>query len=115
MTDALAVGKGTLDVIVLRALAGETMHGFEIVDWIERSTDDAMDITDAAVYQALYRMERRKLIKGHWAMSEKQRRARYYELTATGRRHLAAETRRWIRYADTVTRLLTGTAVREGV
>ena len=101
------VTKGTLDVIVLRALAWGPMHGFEIVEWIDRTTDQSLDLTDAAVYQALYRMERRKLLRAEWGTTENNRRARYYRLTAAGSAHLRQETQRWVQYADTVTGLLT--------
>ena len=101
------VTKGTLDVIVLRALAWGPMHGFEIVEWIDRTTDQSLDLTDAAVYQALYRMERRKLLSAEWGTTENNRRARYYRLTAAGSAHLSEETQRWVHYADTVTGLLT--------
>jgi len=101
------VTKGTLDVIVLRALAWGPMHGFEIVEWIDRTTDQSLDLTDAAVYQALYRMERRKLLRAEWGTTENNRRARYYRLTAAGSAHLSEETQRWVHYADSVTGLLT--------
>ena len=101
------VTKGKLDVIVLRALAWGPMHGFEIVEWIDRTTDQSLDLTDAAVYQALYRMERRKLLSAEWGTTENNRRARYYRLTAAGSAHLREETQRWVQYADTVTGLLT--------
>jgi PadR family transcriptional regulator PadR len=107
MSQSLAVTKGTLDVIVLRALTWREMHGFEIVTWIEESTVDALDITDAAVYQALYRMEKRGLVKAVWGVTENNRRARYYQLTTAGNAHLRAETRRWLAYASVVTTLLT--------
>jgi PadR family transcriptional regulator len=101
------VTKGTLDVIVLRALAWGPMHGFEIVEWIDRTTNQSLDLTDAAVYQALYRMERRKLLRAEWGTTENNRRARYYRLTAAGSTHLREETQRWVDYAGTVTGLLT--------
>jgi transcriptional regulator len=101
------VTKGTLDVIVLRALAWREMHGFEIVSWIEDSTEDTLDITDAAVYQALYRMEKRGLVKAVWDVTENNRRARYYQLTTAGSAHLRSETRRWLAYSSLVTSLLT--------
>ena len=107
MAASSPVTKGTLDVIVLRALAWGPMHGFEIVEWIDRTTDQSLDLTDAAVYQALYRMERRKLLSAEWGTTENNRRARYYRLTAAGSAHLREETQRWVQYADTVTGLLT--------
>ena len=107
MADKSPVTKGTLDVIVLRALAWGPMHGFEIVEWIDRTTSQSLDLTDAAVYQALYRMERRKLLRAEWGTTENNRRARYYRLTAAGSEHLRDATQRWVQYADTVTGLLT--------
>jgi transcriptional regulator len=111
MSDALPVAKGTLDVIVLRALAWEAMHGFEIVEWIDRSTDRALEVNDAAVYQALYRMERRGLVKASWGLTENNRRARYYRITTAGTAHLREETRRWVRYSSAVVDLLTDPAL----
>ena len=107
MSRTLAVTKGTLDVIVLRALAWNAMHGFEIANWIEESTRYSLDITDAAVYQALYRMEQRGLVKAAWGVTENNRRARYYQLTDAGQAHLRDETSRWLEYAAVVTGLLT--------
>ncbi|HEX4684747.1 MAG TPA: PadR family transcriptional regulator [Gemmatimonadaceae bacterium] len=110
MADSHAVTKGTLDVIVLRALSWGSMHGFEIVEWIEQSTGQTIGITDAAVYQALYRMERRGLLTGSWGVTDNNRRARYYALTRTGTAHLREETKRWTQYAAVVTTLLTAPA-----
>lgn len=107
MADRSPVTKGTLDVIVLRALAWGPMHGFEIVEWIDRTTNQSLDLTDAAVYQALYRMERRGLLRAEWGTTGNNRQARYYRLTTAGSTHLRDETRRWVAYADTVTDLLT--------
>lgn len=113
MSRTLAVAKGTLDVIVLRALAWNAMHGFEIVNWIEESTRYSLDITDAAVYQALYRMEERGLIEATWGVTENNRRARYYQLTGAGKRHLRDETSRWLEYTAIVTGLLTAPIAAE--
>lgn len=110
MADSLAVTKGTLDVIVLRALAWGEMHGFEIVEWIDERMRRALDVTDAAVYQALYRMERRGLVKASWGTTENNRRARYYNLTSAGATYLRDETKRWVKYSSLVTNLLTAPA-----
>jgi PadR family transcriptional regulator PadR len=107
MAEPISVTKGTLDVIVLRALAWAPMHGFEIAEWIGESTRHQLGLTDAAVYQALYRMERRGLVRAEWRTTDNNRRARYYRLTAAGTAHLRDETRRWVHYASTVTDLLT--------
>jgi PadR family transcriptional regulator, regulatory protein PadR len=99
--------KGTLDVLVLKALSWGTMHGFEVTEWLERQADGSLGLDDSAVYQALYRMEKRGLIEAEWGVSEKNRRARYYELTKHGRAHLKAETERVLRYGDMVRSILT--------
>lgn len=107
MDEPLALVKGTLDALVLRALSWDTMHGFEITTWIEGRTHGALGIDDSALYQALQRMEERGWVVAEWGLTENNRRARYYSLTKTGRAHLAAETSRWVRYAQIVTAVLT--------
>ena len=104
MPDALPVVKGTLDVLVLKALSADPMHGFEIVSWLEARSQGGLEIEDSAVYQALYRMEQRGLIGAQWGVTENNRRARYYKITATGRAELRAQTSQWLHY----TRLVTG-------
>ena len=103
----LPVLKGTLDLLVLRALSWTPMHGFEIVSWLERAANASLDFDDSALYQAVYRLEERGLLQAEWGVTENNRRARYYKLTAAGRTHLRAETRNWVQYADTVTSILT--------
>ena len=103
----LSLVKGTLDVLVLKALLTGPMHGFEITSWLEDRSDGALEIEDSALYQALHRMEERELISAEWGVTENNRRARFYRVTSQGRAHLGAETKKWVRYADTVTRILT--------
>ena len=103
----LPVLKGTLDLLVLRALSWTPMHGFEIVSWLERAANASLEIEDSALYQAVYRLEERGLLQAEWGGTENNRRARYYKLTAAGRTHLRSETRNWVQYADTVTSILT--------
>ena len=107
MPDTLPVVKGTLDVLVLKALSWAPMHGFEITSWLEERSDGSLEIDDSALYQALYRMAERGLVEAEWGVTENNRRARYYRSTAAGRAHLRAETSRWLRYAATVTGILT--------
>jgi transcriptional regulator len=107
VVDQLPLVKGTLDALVLRALSWEPMHGFEITSWLEDRTHGALGIDDSALYQALHRMEERAWVTTAWGITENNRRARYYSLTRAGRSHLAAETKRWVRYADIVTAVLT--------
>jgi transcriptional regulator len=105
--DPLALVKGTLDVLVLRALAWGPMHGFEITTWLEDRSGGALGVDDSALYQALHRLEARGHAAADWGVTANNRRARYYRLTEAGRAHLAAETARWVRYAETVTGILT--------
>lgn len=112
MADPLALVKGTLDVLVLRTLAWGPMHGFEITTWLEERSGGSLAVEDSALYQALHRLEERGLALGEWGVTANNRRARYYKLTKDGRKHLTAETERWVRYAATVTGILTGPAPR---
>lgn len=107
MADQLPLVKGTLDVLVLRALSWTPMHGFEITSWLEERTHGALGIDDSALYQALHRMEERAWVSTEWGITGNNRRARYYSLTRAGRSHLASETKRWVRYAEIVTAVLT--------
>ena len=105
-SESLPIVKGTLDVLVLKALSKTPMHGFEIVTWLEASSKGGLGIADSALYQALYRMEARGLVAADWGVTDNNRRARYYRVTETGRRHLEAETKRWMSYAELVTGIL---------
>lgn len=106
MTDTMPVMKGTLDVLVLRALSWQPMHGFEIVDWLERQSRHVLALEEAALYQALYRMEARRLVTAEWGITEKNRRARYYRITERGAGELRQQTTLWLRYARTMTTIL---------
>jgi PadR family transcriptional regulator, regulatory protein PadR len=101
--------RGNLDVLVLKALTWRAMHGFEITEWLEQSAAGNLELLDSALYQALYRLEERRLIKADWGITANNRRARYYELTAAGRAFLKSETANWLRYASTVSGILTTT------
>ena len=107
MSDRLPVVKGTLDVLVLRALGWQPMHGFEVAAWLEERSDGELGLDDSGLYQALYRLEGKQLIAAEWGVTENNRRARYYRLTPAGRAHLRRETATWLRYAAAVTRILT--------
>ena len=98
--------KGTLDVLVLKALSWGPMHGFEITSWLEERSASQIAVDDSALYQALHRMEERGLVLGEWGVTENNRRARFYKVTATGRAHLKAEAANLVRYASTVTSIL---------
>lgn len=105
--DTLPILKGTLDNLVLKALCWTPMHGFEITRWIESRSGGALDLLDSAMYQALRRLEERKLVAAEWGITDNNQRARYYRITRAGHAHLAAETARWMKYAATVTDILT--------
>ena len=108
MPGQLLVVKGTLDMLVLRALVLGPMHGFEVAAWLETRSGDELALDDSGLYQALYRLEGRHMIAAEWGLTENNRRARYYRLTPAGRAHLRRETATWLRYAAAVTRILTG-------
>jgi transcriptional regulator len=83
--------QGTVDVLVLRTLAGEPMHGYGISQFVRSRTAGTIAIESAALYQALHRLEKKKLVRSWWALSETNRRAKFYELTAAGRRQLRTQ------------------------
>ncbi|MEP6763039.1 MAG: PadR family transcriptional regulator [Gemmatimonadaceae bacterium] len=105
--ERLTVLKGTLDVLVLKTLAWGPMHGFEITTWLEENARHGLDLEDAALYQALRRMEERGYVEAEMGVTENNRKARYYQLTAKGRAHLKSETSNWMRYAEMVSSILT--------
>ena len=98
--------QGTLDVLILKTLSWGPAHGYGVSRWIRQRTDDVLTVEDAALYQALHRLERRGWIESEWGLSENNRRAKYYQLTAEGRRQLRAEVSTWQRYATAVSRVL---------
>jgi PadR family transcriptional regulator PadR len=107
MAQPLPVVKGTLDLLVLKALGWGPMHGFEITTWLEAQSGGALGLEDSALYQALYRLEERGLVTAEWGVTGKNRRARYYRRTNAGRTYLRTATAQWVRYSSTLTRILT--------
>ena len=103
----MALLKGTLDVLVLKALSWGPMHGFEIISWLEERSGGRVNVVDAALLQALHRMEERKLISAEWGVTKNDRRARYYKLTPTGRTALRAESQAMVDHLDALTTVLT--------
>jgi PadR family transcriptional regulator PadR len=102
----MALLKGTLDVLVLKALSWGPMHAFEVATWLDGRSDGRLSVEDAALMQALHRMEERGLLAADWGITDKARRARYYRLTRAGRTHLQAETERVTSYVDALTTVL---------
>ena len=100
--------QGTLDLLVLRTLAGGAMHGYGIATQVSQQTAGELAIEDAALYQALHRLDRQGLVDPEWRPSENNRRARYYELTPAGRKRLRDEIANWRRYSRAVDAVLEG-------
>jgi transcriptional regulator len=98
--------QGTLDVLILRTLAGGAAHGHTIASIIERQSDDILSVQHGSLYPALHRLEDRGWIASFWGTSENNRRARFYKLTAAGRRQLTAQTNRWDVLVQAVNRIL---------
>jgi transcriptional regulator len=106
MADNLAVLKGTLDMLVLKALMWRPMHGFEVTRWLESRSGRRLALEDAALYQALYRMEERGLVEAEWGVTDRNRRARFYRITRRGESHLDERTTWWLLYVETLTDIL---------
>jgi len=102
VTDPLHLLRGTLDALVLKSLAAGPLHGYGIADWVREVTGGVLQIEDGALYTALHRMEQRGWLRSEWGISDRGRRAKFYALTAQGRRRLDAEQRDWRRYVEAV-------------
>jgi transcriptional regulator len=94
--------RGTLDLMVLKALSWGPMHGLATLRWIEQITHDRLQIEEGALYPALHRMEQRGWLDAEWGYTDRNRKAKFYRLTALGRRQLTAELSRWARYTEAV-------------
>jgi PadR family transcriptional regulator, regulatory protein PadR len=103
---ALPLLQGSLDLLVLAALSSGPTHGYGVATLVRDRSASAFEIEDAALYQALHRLERRGLIAAEWGLSNNNRRARFYELTAEGRGRLRADAANWRRYAQAVAAVL---------
>jgi PadR family transcriptional regulator PadR len=97
--------QGTLDVLILTALADGPLHGYDVVEWIRQATNGALQIDDGALYTSLHRMEKRGWLSHEWRVSPKGRRAKYYLLTPEGRTQLRTGERRWRRFATAVSKV----------
>jgi transcriptional regulator len=102
----MPVLQGTLDLLVLRALSWGPMHGYAVITWLRQRTDEELLVEDTAVYPALHRLEGRGLIESEWGLSENNRRAKFYRITATGRTELRAVTDDWTRYVGVMAKVL---------
>ena len=106
MDDNVQVLKGTLDLMILRALRWGPTHGYGVVTWIKRTTDGVLQIEDGALYPALHRLQNRGLIDAEWGTSENNRRAKFYRLTRKGRKQLEREIRTWTAFSEAVWKVI---------
>src|SRR6188472_3902262 len=97
---------GALDALILKTLARGPRHGYAIARWIEDTTGNAVVVEEGSLYPALYRMERRGWIEAEWGTSELGRKAKFYRITAKGRRQLSADTAQWEKFAAAVSKVL---------
>jgi transcriptional regulator len=94
--------QGTLDMLILKTLTRGILHGYAIAEFIQQTSDDVLRVEEGALYPALHRLELRGLLKAEWGLSENNRRAKYYGLTAAGRKYLAIEASSWDRLAGAI-------------
>ena len=94
--------QGTLEMLVLKALARGPLHGYSVVEWIHQTSQQVLKVEEGALYPALHRLELRGLLKAEWGASENNRRAKFYQLTTEGRKRLEAESQRWARLTAAV-------------
>jgi transcriptional regulator len=106
MTPQLDLVRGTLDVLILKALVWGELHGYAITSLIRRQTDDALLVEEGTLYPALWRLEGKGLVEAEWGLSENNRKAKFYRLTTAGRRRLREDTKTWDAYAAAVSKVL---------
>lgn len=100
--------QGSLDLLVLGVLSAGATHGYGVATTVRERSAGALQVEDAALYQALHRLERRGLVEAEWGLSDNNRRARFYKLTTDGRKRLRADAANWRRYALAVSAVLEG-------
>src|SRR5580692_3038587 len=98
--------QGTLDLLILKSLARGAMHGYGVAEWIHESSQDVLRVEEGALYPALHRLELRGLLSAEWGVSDNNRRAKFYALTATGKKQLMQETEYWRRMSGAIARVL---------
>lgn len=102
----LHVLRESIDLLILKALTAEQRHGYGVAEWIERATRSTVVLEEGTLYPALHRLARRKLVRAWWGVSENNRRAKYYELTAAGRQYLETQLSTWHRHSSAIGRAL---------
>jgi PadR family transcriptional regulator PadR len=103
---SLGLIKGTLDLLILKALSTGEKHGYAVSEWIEGVTEGRLLVEEGTLYPALHRLERRRLVEAEWGLSHNNRRAKYYRLTSIGKKRLAQEAKTWRSYSDAVGKAL---------
>jgi PadR family transcriptional regulator PadR len=98
--------QGTLDMLILKTLNRSSMHGYAVAEFIQKTSEDALRVEEGALYPALHRLELRGWLASEWGLSDNNRRAKYYRLTAAGRKQLAEETAHWSRMTAAIGRIL---------
>ena len=101
-TDSGDLIQGTLEMLVLKALARGPLHGYAVAEWIHQTSQQLLKVQEGALYPALHRLELRGLLQAQWGASENNRRAKFYQLTAEGKKKLNAESQRWARLSAAV-------------
>ena len=101
--------QGTLDLLILKALVDEMLHGYAIAEWIRQRSEDELLVEEGTLYPALHRLEDRGWVESEWGLSENKRRAKYYRLTPLGRRQLTVEVESWGRYVRAVDKVIRAT------
>jgi PadR family transcriptional regulator, regulatory protein PadR len=104
--ESLGLLQGTVDVLILKTLTWESMHGYGISQWIRQRTDGELGVEDAALYQALHRLERKGWVESEWGVSDSNRKAKFYTITRDGRRQLQADVAELRRYVDALFKVL---------
>jgi transcriptional regulator len=100
--DSGALLQGTLEMLILKALLRGPQHGYAVAEWIHQTSQQLLRVEEGALYPALHRLELRGLLQAEWGASENNRRAKFYQLTAEGKKRLSAETQRWARLSAAV-------------
>jgi len=107
---SVSLTRGTLDLLILKALSWGPNHGYGVADWIDQATASELQVGEGTLYPALHRLEKRGLLEAHWALSENNRQAKFYRLSRSGRRSLESGSSSWHQFVDAASRALRATA-----
>jgi PadR family transcriptional regulator, regulatory protein PadR len=110
MPRSIEFRQGAIELLILKSLSWGPQHGFSVARWIQQTTDDVLRLEEGSLYPTLHRLEDKGWVKARWGTSENNRRAKFYELTAVGRKQFAHETSDWWKYAAAISKVLTSTS-----